>query len=89
MNVRMLFRGLLFYVGLILFLSSSLLLFIEIKDLFEEGIVGAISIEASDSQIQLRILKNGFVTLIFIGLEIISLLIMSYFKDWDKEEINN
>jgi hypothetical protein len=55
----------------------------------EKGIVAGISTEASDSAIQIAILKNGFETLIAIGLVIISILLMSFFKDWDKEEPKN
>jgi hypothetical protein len=89
MTIRMLFRGLLFYVGILLFFFSSFVLFVFIKGLMEKGIVAGISTEASDSAIQIAILKNGFETLIAIGLVIISILLMSFFKDWDKEEPKN
>lgn len=83
MTIRMLFRGLLFYVGILLFMFSSICL---ISKLSEGSLVGErIPREASDSQIQIAILKNGFITLFLIGLEIISLLIMSFFKDWDEK----
>ena len=90
MTVRMLFRGLLFYVGIVLFLFSSTLLYAYIHFLCKkEGIVGLMHEGAPDSAIQIAILKNGFETLIVIGVVIISILLMGFFKDWNKEEINN
>ena len=85
-DVTTFFKGSLFLLGVLLFFFSSLVVFWKIEDLFEEGgIVGVINREASDSQIQIAILKNGFITLIFIGLVIISILLMIFFKDWYKD----
>lgn len=85
-DATMFLKGSLFLLGVLLFFFSSLAVFWKIEDLFEEGgIVGAMYTDASDSQIQIAILKNGFVTLIFIGLVIISLLMIHFFKDWYKD----
>ena len=87
MTARMLFRGLLFYVGFVLFGFSSVVLFFMIWYLGD--LPSGISLESTDSQIQIAIIKKGFLTLVFIGLEIISILLMGFFKDWDKEEPKN
>jgi hypothetical protein len=86
---RTLFRSILFWLGLVLFMLSSIVLFQQIKHILEDGLVGDIYGEASDSKLQLAVIEHGFITLIVIGLVIISLLIMSFYKDWDKEELKS
>jgi hypothetical protein len=65
------------------------MLFQKLQHILDEGLVGRIYGEASDSKIQTSVIEHGFITLIAIGLVIISLLIMSFYKDWDKKEDNN
>jgi hypothetical protein len=70
-----------------------MLLVHEIRDLLIDGIEGVLPIDAPDSERQINVLKNGFMLLWIIGLVIISLLMINFFKDWykdyKKEEDNN
>ena len=88
-----LFKAIFFGIGCILFLFSSMLLVHEIRDLLIDGIEGVLPIDAPDSERQINVLKNGFMLLWIMGLVIISLLMINFFKDWykdyKKEEDNN
>jgi hypothetical protein len=70
-----------------------MLLVHEIRDLLIDGIEGVLPIDAPDSERQINVLKNGFMLLWIMGLVIISLLMINFFKDWykdyKKEEDNN
>lgn len=84
-NVTVFFKGSLFLLGVLLFFFSFPMLFGVIKDLYIESIEGVLPIDAPDSEIQINVLKNGFIVLWLMGLVIISLLMINFFKDWYKD----
>ncbi len=84
-NVTTLLKGSLFLLGIIIFFFSSCILIKEMGELLKgEPIGGVTHMNASEGEIQIAILKHAFVMIVFIGLEIISLLMLIFFKDWNK-----
>ncbi len=84
------FKIALFIIGVFLFIPSSALLYVLIQDIQEHGIeMGEIPYTTSDAQKQIDILKNGFITLITIGLVIISILLIAFFNVFDEEKPKN
>jgi hypothetical protein len=83
--VTVFFKGSLFLLGVLLFFFCFPTLLGLIKDLYIEGMEGVLPIDAPDSERQINVLKNGFIVLWLMGLIIISLLMMSFFKDWYKD----
>lgn len=84
-NVTVFFKGSLFLLGCISFFFFSPLLVATLQDLYIEGIEGGLPIGAPDSEREINVLKNGFIVLWEIGLIIISLLMINFFKDWYKD----
>jgi FtsH-binding integral membrane protein len=99
-NVTVFFKGSLFLLGWIMFIFFSPLLVHEIQSIANEGGIDGIvytgvetgdlrDIDSVNIERQLNVLKNGYMLFGIIGLIIISLLMINFFKDWDKEEGNN
>jgi hypothetical protein len=82
------FKIALFIIGVILFIPSSMFLYISIHNILDYGIDTG-SVFTSDAQKQIETLKNGFITLIAIGLVIISILLIAFFNVFDEEKPKN